>query len=70
MEAVQMEVSMSTATEAREPEVKKPVGGVGSPSWVPAAIEAVQKWRYRPSMLKDEPVEVETTITVNFKLSY
>jgi len=31
---------------------------------------AVKKWRYRPVLLNGEPVEVETTITVNFELFY
>jgi protein TonB len=34
-----------------------------------AAIEAVQQWRYRPYLLNNEPIEVETEITVNFVLS-
>jgi len=59
MEAVQMEVSMGTATEVREPEVKKPVE-VWDPLLVPAAIEAVKKWGYRSFLLNGEPVEVET----------
>lgn len=40
----------------------------GHPMLVPAAIEAVQQWRYRPYILNNEPVEVETQITVNFIL--
>jgi TonB family protein len=35
-----------------------------------AAIGAVQQWRYRPYMLKGEPVEVETQMQVNFTLSH
>jgi protein TonB len=31
-----------------------------------AAIEAVKQWRYKPTMLNGQPVEVITTITVNF----
>jgi protein TonB len=31
-----------------------------------AARDAVQRWRYRPYLLNGEPVEVETSITVNF----
>jgi protein TonB len=31
-----------------------------------AAMEAVEQWRYRPYLLNNEPVEVETLITVNF----
>jgi protein TonB len=33
-----------------------------------AAIEAVKTWRYRPYLLNNEPVEVETTINVIFTL--
>jgi protein TonB len=41
----------------------------GHPMLVPAAIAAVREWRYRPYLLNGQPVEVETTITVNFLLS-
>jgi protein TonB len=41
----------------------------GHPLLVPAAIEAVRQWRYRPYVLNNEPVEVETQITVNFSLA-
>ena len=41
----------------------------GHPMLVPAAIEAVRQWRYRPYFLNNEPVEVETQITVNFSLA-
>jgi protein TonB len=40
----------------------------GHPMLVPAAIEAVRQWRYRPYILNNEPVEVETQIMVNFSL--
>jgi TonB family protein len=33
-----------------------------------AAEEAVYKWRYRPYVLHGQPVEVATTVTVNFSL--
>jgi protein TonB len=33
-----------------------------------AAVNAVQQWRYRPYLLNGDPVEVETTINVDFKL--
>jgi TonB family protein len=33
-----------------------------------AAKEAVEQWRYRSFTIKGEPVEVDTTINVNFKL--
>ena len=35
----------------------------------PAAIKAVQQWRYEPALLKGSPVEVDTTIDVNFQLN-
>ncbi len=41
----------------------------GHPTLAPAAIEAVRQWRYRPYILNNEPVEVETQITVNFSLA-
>jgi protein TonB len=34
-----------------------------------AALNAVQQWRYRPYLLSGEPVEVETTVNVIFKLN-
>jgi len=33
-----------------------------------AAIEAVSQWRYRPTLLNGDPIEVDTTIMVNFSL--
>jgi periplasmic protein TonB len=41
----------------------------GSPTLVKSAIEAVRQWRYRAYLLNNEPIEVETEITVNFVLS-
>jgi periplasmic protein TonB len=38
----------------------------GHPLLVPAAIEAVKQWRYKPFLLSGQPVEVETTVTVSF----
>jgi protein TonB len=40
----------------------------GHPLLVRAAMEAVRQWLYRPYVLNNEPVEVETQITVNFSL--
>jgi TonB family protein len=34
-----------------------------------AAEDAVYKWRYRPYVLNGQPVEVATTVTVNFNLN-
>jgi protein TonB len=41
----------------------------GPPLLAHAALEAVRQWKYRPYYLNDEPVEVETQITVNFVLN-
>lgn len=41
----------------------------GHPMLVPAALEAVRQWRYKPYLLNGTPVEVETTITVIFSLT-
>ncbi len=40
----------------------------GHPILAHAAIEAVRQWRYRPTLLNGQPVEVETRITVVFEL--
>jgi len=40
----------------------------GHPFLVKAALDAVRQWRYRPTMLNGEPVEVETSITIIFRL--
>jgi len=39
-----------------------------APELTRAAVEAVSKWRYRPTLLNGQPIEVDTTIMVNFKL--
>jgi periplasmic protein TonB len=41
----------------------------GHPMLTNAALEAVKEWKYKPYYLNGEPVEVETTINVNFTLS-
>jgi len=33
-----------------------------------AALDAVRQWRYKPTLLNTEPVEVDTTIDVVFSL--
>jgi protein TonB len=41
----------------------------GHPLLVNAAKQAVEQWRYKPTMLNGEPVDVITDIVVNFTLS-
>lgn len=40
----------------------------GHPLLVQAALQAVRQWRYSPTLLNGEPVEVVTVIDVNFTL--
>jgi protein TonB len=41
----------------------------GHPLLVQAALDAVKQWKYRPTTLNGEPVEVDTTIDVIFSLN-
>lgn len=41
----------------------------GHPLLVQSALDAVRQWRYRPTLLNGEPVEVDTTIDVIFSLA-
>jgi TonB family protein len=40
----------------------------GHPLLIPAAIEAVKQWKYKPYLLNNEPIAVETQVQVNFTL--
>jgi len=40
----------------------------GHPLLNQAALDAVKQWKYQPTMLNGEPVEVITTVTVTFSL--
>jgi TonB family protein len=40
----------------------------GEPVFARAAMDAVKQWKYKPYLLNGEPVEIQTQITVNFKL--
>jgi len=48
--------------------VEKLVVISGSPLLSDAAIDAVRRWTYKPYLLNGQPVEVDTTITVNFNM--
>ena len=41
----------------------------GPPLLVQAAMQAVQQWTYQPTLLNGDPVDVITTIDVNFTLN-
>jgi periplasmic protein TonB len=40
----------------------------GDPQLASAAADAVTQWKYKPYLLNGEPVEIQTQVTVNFKL--
>ena len=41
----------------------------GPPELIPAAMDAAKQWRYMPYRLNDKPVEVDSEIHIDFKLS-
>ena len=60
---VQLEAVIATDGTIKDLKVKS-----GHPLLVKAALEAVKQWRYQPTLLNGQPVEVETEIDVNFAL--
>ena len=56
------------ATIDKEGNVKNLKTMSGDPILARAASEAVRQWRYKPYYLDGDPVEIQTQITVNFKL--
>jgi protein TonB len=65
---VQGEVKLR-AVIGRDGKVSEVVLLSGPPLLERAAREAVQQWRYQPTLLNGQPVEVETQITVVFILN-
>ena len=61
---VRFEVLISKTGELREIHLVS-----GDSILVPAALEAVKQWRYAPTLLNGEPVEVKTTVDINFTLN-
>jgi len=62
-------IVMLRAVISREGKIENLQVISGHPMLVEAAIDAVRQWRYRPYYLNNEPVEVETQVTVNFTLA-
>src|SRR5205814_1159233 len=58
-----------TATISKDGNIENLVLVRGHPLLVNAAKEAVLQWKYRPTLLNGQPVEVITDIIVNFTLS-
>jgi protein TonB len=57
------------AVLSREGEVTSMRLASGPPLLVQAAMDAVRRWRYRPTLLNGSPVQVAMVIDVNFTLS-
>jgi len=58
-----------TATISKEGNIENLTLVRGHPLLVNAARDAVLQWKYRPTLLNGQPVEVVTDISVNFMLS-
>jgi protein TonB len=58
-----------TATISKEGNIENLQLVRGHPLLVAAARDAVLQWKYRPTLLNGQPVEVITDIIVNFTLS-
>ena len=56
------------AVVSKEGTVENLDAASGHPLLVPAALDAVRQWVYRPTLLNGEPVEVVTVVDVNFTL--
>lgn len=41
----------------------------GPPLLIQAAVDAVRRWKYEPTYLNDQPVQVQLNVTVTFRLS-
>jgi periplasmic protein TonB len=56
------------ATVSKEGAITKVKVLSGDSMLAQAAVNAVRQWKYRPFLLNAEPVQIETQITINFRL--
>jgi periplasmic protein TonB len=61
--AVELAATISKDGDIKDVKVLK-----GDQQLAHAAVQAVKQWKYKPYLLNGEPVEIQTEITVNFKL--
>jgi protein TonB len=40
----------------------------GHPLLVPAALDALKRWKYQPTILNEQPVPVQLLVTIRFRL--
>jgi protein TonB len=57
------------ATVGKDGRVEHVQAVSGPPLLVRPAMVAVEQWQYRPFLLNQEPIVVQSTITVNFVLN-
>ncbi len=62
---VELHAIISTAGSIQSLEVVS-----GDPFFIPSALAAVRQWRYQPTLLNGQPVEVDTHITVIYTLRH
>jgi TonB family protein len=60
---VRLHVVLSTAGKVQQLEIVS-----GDPILAKAALEAVRQWKYQPTLLNGQPVEVDSTVDVVFSL--
>ena len=58
-----------TAIIAKNGTIEKLEVVSGHPLLIPSALQAVKQWRYKPTLLNGQPVEVVTQVDVNFTLT-
>ena len=58
-----------TAIIAKNGSIEKLEVVSGHPLLIPSALQAVKQWRYKPTLLNGQPVEVVTQVDVNFTLT-
>jgi protein TonB len=61
---VRLEVKISKEGAVEDVDVES-----GHPLLVPAAVEAVKQWRYRPFLLNGQAVPVVTKVDIEFRLN-
>jgi periplasmic protein TonB len=59
-----------TATVSKTGEITKVKVLKGDPQLTRAAQDAVKQWKYKPYLLNGEPVEIQTQVTISFKLPH
>ena len=62
-------IVMMNAVISKEGDVTELTVTSGDPLLADAAVKAVRKWKYKPYLLDGKPVEIETTVQVNFTLA-